>query len=86
MLIEDGEIQAGQYEGFDVVEGSEIVVDACERIRGDPSEVFVLREVQRTNVVTGRPQANLGPRLDIEEGVQLDVYEEMAATPMDPVW
>ena len=84
MFVEEREVQAGQGEGLDVVEGGEVVVDACERIRGDPVEVFVLGEVQETNVGTGWPQASRKPQLKVEERLQLEVCEEVTTTSMDP--
>lgn len=84
MLVKKGEIQAGQGEGLDVVEGGKVVEDAGERIWDDPFGHFVLGEIQTANVFAGRPQAGLEPQLEVGEGVQLDIGEEVTTTAMDP--
>jgi len=84
MLVKEGEIQAGEGEGLDVVEGGEVVEDPGRRIRDDPFELVVLGEIQTTNVVTGCSQAGLEPQLEVGEGVQLDLGEQVATTPMNP--
>ena len=84
MFVKGGEIQAGQGEGLYIVEGGKIVKDPGERIRNDPTEVVVLGEIQSANVIAGCPQAILEPRLEVGEGVQLNIGEKVAATPMDP--
>ena len=84
MLVKVGEVQAGQGEGLDIVEGGEVIEDSDKRIRDDPFEIFVLSEIQTANVVAGCPQAGLEPQLEVGEGVKLDLGEEVAATPMNP--
>lgn len=69
MLVKKGEIQAGQEKRPDVVKGGKVVYNSCEGIRGDPFEFFVLRQIERTNVVTGLPQAGSEPGLKLGEGV-----------------
>ena len=88
MLVEEGEVEVGQGERLDVVEGGKVGQNPCEGIWDDPFGPFVvlfLSEVQRTNVATAHPQAGAEPGLEVGEGVQLDRGEEVATAPMNPV-
>ena len=69
---------------MDVAEGGEVVEDPGRRIRDDPFEFVVLGEIQTTDVVTGRSQAGLEPEMEVGEGVQLDLGEQVATTAMNP--
>lgn len=84
MLVKKGEVKVGQGKGFDVVEGGKVVQDCCESIRDDPCELVILGKGQRTNVMIGLPQASSEPQLEVGEGLQLEVGEEVVVAPIDP--
>lgn len=84
MSVKKGEIQVDECEGLNVVEGGKVVQDRCESIWDNPVELFVLGEVQRTNVGIGSPQAGSEPGLKVGEGAQLEVCEEVIVAPIYP--